>query len=91
MVKLTVWWPHFSLSPPRLAFLAWDDFHARSRFARSTIPEEKRGLYLFTSQLCFYLETDKKFNQVAYCGKLLIHQKNLFEINNFADKDLNTT
>ena len=32
---------HFSLSPQRLAFLAWGDFHARSRFARSTIPEEK--------------------------------------------------
>ena len=31
-------------SPPRLAFLAWGDFHARSRFARSTIPEEKWGL-----------------------------------------------
>ena len=30
--------------PPRLAFLAWGDFHARSRFARSTIPEEKFGL-----------------------------------------------
>ena len=25
------------------AFLAWVDFHARSRFARSTIPEEKWG------------------------------------------------
>ena len=24
-------------------FLAWDDFHARSRFARSTIPEAKWG------------------------------------------------
>ena len=36
--------PHFSLSQPRLAFLAWVDFHARSRFARSTIPEEKWGL-----------------------------------------------
>ena len=24
-------------------FLAWGDFHARSSFARSTIPEEKRG------------------------------------------------
>ena len=34
---------HFSLSPPRVAFLAWGDFHARSRFARSTIPEEKWG------------------------------------------------
>ena len=36
--------PHFSLSPPRLAFLAWGDFHARSRFARSSIPEENRSL-----------------------------------------------
>ena len=35
---------HFSLSPPRVAFLAWGDFHARLRFARSTIPEEKWGL-----------------------------------------------
>ena len=25
--------PHFPLSPPRLAFLAWGDFHARSLFA----------------------------------------------------------
>ena len=33
-----------SLSPPRLTFLSWDDFHAHSRFARSTIPEEKWGL-----------------------------------------------
>ena len=24
-------------------FLTWGDFHARSRFARSTIPEEKWG------------------------------------------------
>ena len=24
-------------------FLAWGDFHARSRFARSTLPEEKWG------------------------------------------------
>ena len=30
-----------SLSPPRLALLAWGDFQARLRFARSTIPEEK--------------------------------------------------
>ena len=35
--------PHFSLFPPRLAFFAWGDFHARSRFARSTIREEKFG------------------------------------------------
>ena len=35
---------HFSLSPSPLTFLAWVDFHARSRFPRSTIPEEKWGL-----------------------------------------------
>ena len=35
-------WRERKLSPPRyLAFLAWGDFHARSRFACSTIPEEK--------------------------------------------------
>ena len=28
----------------RRPFLAWGDFHARSRFARSTIPEDKWGL-----------------------------------------------
>ena len=31
-------------APRRVSpFLAWGDFHARSRFARSTIPEEKWG------------------------------------------------
>ena len=31
-------------SPRRVSpFLAWGDFHALSRFARSTIPEEKWG------------------------------------------------
>ena len=34
----------FSLSSPRLAFFAWGDFDARSRFAPATIPEEKWGL-----------------------------------------------
>ena len=34
----------FFLSPRRVSpFLAWGDFHARSRFTRSTIPEEKWG------------------------------------------------
>ena len=27
-------------------WLGWGDFHSRSRFARSTIPEEKWGLLL---------------------------------------------
>ena len=44
--------PHFSacllfsrgLSPRRVSpFLAWGDFHARFRFARSVMPEEKWG------------------------------------------------
>ena len=35
------------LSPRRVSpFLAWGDFHARSRFARSTLPEEKWGTTL---------------------------------------------
>ena len=38
MASLIFLSPH-SVSP----FLACDDFHARSRFARSTIPEEKWG------------------------------------------------
>ena len=33
------------ISPRRVSpFLGWGDFHARSRFARSTIPEEIGGL-----------------------------------------------
>ena len=31
-------------------FLAWVDFHARSRFARSTIPDEKWGTTLSLKQ-----------------------------------------
>ena len=34
-------WGERKMTTVRLAFLAWGDFHARSRFARSTIPEEK--------------------------------------------------
>ena len=35
---------HFLLSTRRVSpYLAWVDFHARSRFVRSTIPEEKWG------------------------------------------------
>ena len=53
------------LSPRHVSpFLAWGDFHAHSRFARSTIPEEKWGT---TCSLVYrgksgtplkYLETD---------------------------------
>ena len=61
--------PHFSLSPPRLAFLAWVDFHARSRFARSTIPEKKWGLlivYQFPGSAVFVL---KAASNVSICIK----------------------
>ena len=37
---------NFYLPPPRLVFLVWDDFHARSRFASSTIPEKKWGVHV---------------------------------------------
>ena len=33
----------FSLPAACRLFFAWGDFHARSRFARSTIPKEKWG------------------------------------------------
>ena len=36
-------------------FLAWVDFHAPSRFARSTIPEEKWGT---TRSLPLFLKTN---------------------------------
>ena len=56
---------HFSLSLPNLAFLVWGDLHARSRFARSTIPEEIWGLLVVfhrsnaTNNLCQWLNTYK--------------------------------
>ena len=44
---------HSSLSPPRLAFLAWGNFHARSRFARSSILEGKWGqLVVYSKYKC---------------------------------------
>ena len=46
------------LSPRRVSpFLAWGDFHARSHFARSTIPEEKWGLIVVYSVLMEHLLT----------------------------------
>ena len=50
--------PHFSLSPPRFAFLAWGDYTC-SRFARSTIPEEIWGP--LSCSLCFlsFTETNR--------------------------------
>ena len=49
------------LSPRRVSpFLAWDDFHARSRFARSTISEEKWGTTGSLSSLMLYITTKWK-------------------------------
>ena len=53
-----------SLSPPHLAFLA-GDFHARSRFARSTIPEEKWGL------LVVYPNTAHREKDTTFSNNLL--------------------
>ena len=43
--------PRFTLSPPRFAFLAWGDSHARLRFARSTIPEGNGDYSLSTDSI----------------------------------------
>ena len=44
-----------TLSPRRvLPFLAWGDFHARSRFARITIPEKNGGLPVVFMQHNFF-------------------------------------
>ena len=54
-------------------FLAWGDFHARSRFARSTIPEEKGGLlvvYPRVTDISFLLTVslhnqEKRFSELT--------------------------
>ena len=48
----------FSIPPTRLAFVAWVDFHARSRFALSIFLEEKMGttrslIEIRTRNICF--------------------------------------
>ena len=58
--------PHFSLSPPRLAFLAWGDFHARSRFARSTI------YYFLTCRTTPWPETCDNLCLLFESGNLLL-------------------
>ena len=55
----------------RRPFLAWGDFHARSRFACSTISEEKWGT---TRSLQLY-ETDENFGE-HYDRRLARNQKN---------------
>ena len=53
------------LSPRRVSpFLAWDDFHAHSRFARSTIPEENWGT---TRSLLKYATPDLPNRRAKVC------------------------
>ena len=48
-------------------FLAWGDFHARSRFARSTIPEEKWGLLVvYRSNRLFIHVTLKSLQKQSF-------------------------
>ena len=63
---------------PVSPFLAWVDFHARSRFARSTIPEEKwgttRSLVFYTSLSIFtllsWLKCSQNLRKQLYVAKL---------------------
>ena len=49
-------------------FLAWGDFHARSRFVRSTIPEEKWG----TTPSLPSTRHNQLFTRNCKCDKLLV-------------------
>ena len=70
----------FSLSPLRLAFLAWGDFHARPRFASSTIPEDKWGTTRSLSQSMMLLigaggkNSDDDVDKIN-CIDLLVHKQ----------------
>ena len=55
----------------RLAFLAWGDFHARSRFARSAIPEGKWGLLVVWS--CMAIAIQKKKKREIRCHHLSVN------------------
>ena len=57
-VKITPREKRLYAARPRLSFLTWGDFHARSRFAGSTIHEEKWGTTrslstMLSSSICF--------------------------------------
>ena len=51
-------------SPPRLVFLAWGDFHARSRFAHFTIHEEKWALLVVYNIIEFRPQMQKLVWQI---------------------------
>ena len=65
-------------------FLAWGDFHARSRFAYSTIPEEKWG----TTRSLGFSGTLSSFSHFLDCGRSpcrsqLISKPTLWRQNDF--------
>ena len=61
---------HPPLSSHRVSsFLAWGDFHARSRFARSTILEEKWGT---TRSLGAYFWRGLYWERLMYGGKFAL-------------------
>ena len=68
--------PSFSLSPPRVAFSRAGDFHARSLFARSTIPEDKWGstrsltLKVMYPQFLFGFSEDQIWQVIANAFKM---------------------
>ena len=64
------------LSPRRVSpFLAWGDFHARSRFARSTFPKEKWGTTrsLQVSRVLSYLRGPALFFSTTSATLSLAH------------------
>ena len=62
-------------------FLAWGDFHARSRFARSTIPEEKwgttRSLGRWIRIFFFPLTSQDQASSLRWIFKTVRAKKNL--------------
>ena len=77
------------ITPLRVSpFLAWGDLHVRSRFARSTIPEEKLGLLVVQhivdrimklkdtnpSSLEYLFYVNSELNLIVYLHALKIDQ-----------------
>ena len=75
---------HFSLSPPRLSFLAWGYFHARSRFARSKMGTTRslRGMFIslksnLSCNLCHFPGEDTQMKMMGIVVLSLASSKRL--------------
>ena len=62
----------------RLAFLAWGDFHAHSRFACSTVPEEKWGLLVVSTRLSGRCSVTRELKQRRRQRRRKRHPKSEF-------------